>query len=129
MGLVWRAEMATGIRAVDLQHEELVAMINALAEAVAAAADPAALNALAQRLDAHIVFHFGTEENLMNTLPRDSEHVVVHRQQHRDFVAELARLRELGAFGDLLSYLENWIVAHIMKTDRALALQLRQGGR
>ena len=35
MGLVWRAEMATGIRAVDLQHEELVAMINALAEAVA----------------------------------------------------------------------------------------------
>ena len=129
MGLVWRAEMATGIRAVDLQHEELVAMINALAEAVAAAADPAALNALAQRLDAYIVFHFGTEENLMNTLPRDSEHVVVHRQQHRDFVAEQARLRELGAFGDLLSYLENWIVAHIMKTDRALALHLRQGGR
>ncbi|WP_371324270.1 bacteriohemerythrin [Dechloromonas sp. ZY10] len=129
MGLVWRAEMATGIRAVDLQHEELVAMINALAEAVVAQADSAALDALAQRLDAYIVFHFGTEENLMSTLPRGSEHVTLHRQQHREFVAELARLRQSGAFRELLSYLENWIVAHIMKTDRALALQLRQGGR
>lgn len=129
MGLVWRAEMETGIRAIDLQHEELVTMINALSEAVATTADQGTLDALAQQLDAYIVFHFGTEDNLMNNLPRGSEHVAVHRQQHRDFVAELARLRQSGGYRELLAYLENWIVAHIMKTDRGLALQLRQSGR
>lgn len=124
MGLVWRAEMATGIRAIDLQHEELLGMINALADAQALAADASVLADLAHRLDAYIVFHFGTEENLMRGLPRGSEHAAEHCRQHREFVAELGKLRNAGAYRDLQAYLENWIVAHIMRTDRALAQQL-----
>jgi len=123
MPLEWNQTLATGVRQIDLQHQELIGLINELE----AAQDqgPDAVAEVLPRLSAYVLFHFGTEESLMDGLPGRPAHVAKHQQEHRAFAAEVAALRagnpstaELAAFVD---YLKRWIVEHIMKTDQDLA--------
>lgn len=130
MRLVWSAELETGVRVIDRQHEELVAMLNELDEAYAAGSSPTVLDDVLKRLDAYIAFHFATEESLLAELPRNESHTVEHLHQHRAFIERVALLRERAladgqkTLGELVDYLNGWILEHILKTDRKLAALL-----
>jgi hemerythrin len=116
--------MATGVRQIDMQHQELITLINDLENAHAAGREAAALDEALPRLTAYVLFHFGTEETLMKNSGIASEHFALHKQQHRDFAAKVGALRsrpdaaaELPA---LIDYLKTWLVEHIMRSDREL---------
>lgn len=117
--------MATGHRQIDLQHQELIEIINALEAANAAGRFDQAVGEVLPQLVAYTLFHFGTEETLMGPL---GDHAAAHMAAHREFatrVKEMAERRlppeDLPA---LIKYLNDWLVAHIMGTDRELAGQL-----
>lgn len=125
MPLEWNQGLATGIRQIDLQHQELIGMINELDAAQREASQARALEDVLPRLSGYVLFHFGTEEAMMDGLPGRPVHVDKHVREHRLFADKVAALRgqepsaaELAAFVD---YLKAWIVEHIMKTDRELA--------
>jgi hemerythrin len=124
MQLTWTAEMATGVRQIDLQHQELIALINDLENAHAAGREAAALDEALPRLAAYVLFHFGTEESLMKNSGIASEHFALHKQQHRDFAAKVGALRSradsAAELPGLIDYLKTWLVAHIMRSDREL---------
>ena len=130
MRFVWSAELETGVRAIDLQHEELVGMLNELQDAHAAGSAQAVLNDVLRRLDAYITFHFATEESLMADLPPQVAHAEAHLQQHRLFIEQVTQLRQQAlnagpeTMGQLLDYLTGWLYEHILKTDRKLAALL-----
>jgi len=123
MPLEWNQGLATGVRQIDLQHQELIGLINELEAAQEAGAE--AVAEVLPRLSAYVLFHFGTEESMMEALPGRGVHVEKHLGEHRRFAEQVAAIRgsapsaaELAAF---VEYLKAWIVEHIMKTDQDLA--------
>ena len=64
MRIIWGPELQLGHRVIDSQHEELINLLNELNDAVAA--DHLILADVLRRLDAYVLFHFSTEESLMN---------------------------------------------------------------
>ncbi len=132
MRIRWTSDLATGIRTIDLQHEELIGILNELDTAHANGSELHVLEDVLQRLKAYTVFHFGTEEALMGNLPNGGAHSAEHCQQHRDFIEEISRMRiqslenPTGTMKSLLDYLNNWLYAHILKSDRILAALLSE---
>lgn len=125
MPIEWTQDLAVGIREIDLQHQELIGIINELEHAQQEPAQTRALEEVLPRLGSYVLFHFGTEEALLGQLPGHPPHAEKHLREHQLFAREVAALRErqpspaeLAAFVD---YLKRWIVKHIMKTDRELA--------
>lgn len=130
MRIRWSSDLETGVRAIDLQHEELIGMLNELDAAHVVGCAQAVLDDVLQRLGTYVIFHFGTEEALMAGLPSQAEHARQHRQEHAAFVARLDEIRAQD-HGDgqrtmeaLIDYLNAWLYQHILKSDRELAALL-----
>lgn len=122
MPLTWDDKFTTGVRQIDLQHLELIQLINELESAHAAGRRAEAIDEVLPRLGAYVLFHFGTEESLMPA--HASAHAEKHRQQHAKFAERVAELREGILDNDdleaLIIFLHRWLEQHIMKTDREL---------
>lgn len=132
MRIRWSSDLETGIRAIDLQHEELIGMLNELDAAYSGGCEQSVLDDVLQRLGAYAVFHFGTEESLMATLPRSEEHAEEHLRQHRSFIEKLSQMRAQSSqdgprtMGALIDFLNAWLYEHILKNDRKLGALLNQ---
>ena len=82
MRITWNTKLETGIRSIDLQHEELIGMLNELNTAYISGGDQSVLEDVLQRLGSYVTFHFATEESLMASL-REEQHTEEHRRQHK----------------------------------------------
>lgn len=126
MPLVWNDTLATGMRQIDLQHQELIDLVNALEAALTAGHRQEALEEALPKLHAYVLFHFGTEEAMLPMAA--ASHAEMHRRQHQEFSARVAAMRAVPVkdidWPELLDYLKRWLVEHIMKTDRDLARQI-----
>lgn len=134
MRINWSTQLQTGIRAIDLQHEELIEILNELDTACTETCSRVQLDDILSRLNTYIVFHFGTEETLMSDLKEGDAHVNNHLQQHRAFVDYITTMSntpqdEPGTLAKLLAYLQDWLVRHILQTDRTLAGLLAEAGK
>jgi len=115
----------------DLQHEELISIINELETAHESGRDKDVLDEVLPRLASYVLFHFGTEESMMQGSAGSTAHAQRHRDQHRDFMARVESIKvrrddDGRAVADLLDYIKRWLTAHIMKTDRELAGLIKQ---
>lgn len=132
MRIRWSSDLETGVRAIDLQHEELIGMLNELDAAHSGGCGQSVLDDVLQRLGTYVIFHFGTEESLMASLPRNEAHAKQHRQEHAAFIEKLSGIRaqaqDDGAqtMEALIDYLNEWLYQHILKSDRELAARLNQ---
>lgn len=133
--LFWTQELATGERSIDLQHQDLIDMINDLGRALADKAAPAALRGILQRLNQYVLFHFAHEEALMRSHRVAVAHMEQHMDSHADFASKVTNGMQvlddnaadsLQRCQGLLNYLVAWLTEHIMRTDKELALLLRQ---
>lgn len=130
MPIAWSSQLNTGIRQIDLQHEELVAMINAAESAHATGDENLALQEILPRLETYVLFHFATEESMLNN-GISSQHAIAHRNAHAEFRARLAAMKAdavnqtPGALVQLLEYLQTWLLNHIAITDKELARSIQ----
>ena len=130
MPIAWSSQLETGIRQIDLQHEELVAMINAAEAAHTKGDETRALEEILPQLAAYVLFHFATEEALLDNSV-SLQHASAHRNAHAEFRARLAAMKAdatngtPGALVQLLDYLQAWLLNHIMVTDKELALAIQ----
>lgn len=128
MKIMWSPAMETGIRQIDVQHQELVSMINEMDAAYENGQSTAVLDDILPRLTVYALFHFGEEEVLLAQVSEGTPFAEHHQQEHRSFVDEVQRLitsRPRQTDHDLAEvltlYLSDWLVLHITGTDRALA--------
>lgn len=130
MTIVWTVELETGLRQIDLQHQELVDLINEAASAHEQGRDKEMLDQILPKLSAYVIFHFSTEESLLSSAGVANLHAAAHREMHRDFTCQIQRLKQASTEGnrdalpELVEYLQRWLVNHIMVTDKELARQL-----
>lgn len=133
MKLRWTDDLATGVRQIDLQHQELIEIINDLEDGLEAGSELGTLNDGLLRLTSYVMFHFATEETLMRDKLRNKEHQDHHLNEHRAFTEKITRLKSEVMEGDaranladLVNFLKGWLVEHINKTDKALSLNLKR---
>lgn len=125
------AILNTGVRSVDVQHQELVLLIAQFESAHFAGENERALNDVLAQLKIYALFHFDEEERLMDTLVAETDSARTHVAQHRDFANQIERFAtERQQLGDaqvaatLVGYLRKWLLHHIATTDVALSRKL-----
>lgn len=131
--IVWQEAFATGVDEIDEQHQILVHTLN---EANARLADTSSiemLDSITRDLLSYALYHFETEERLMeeSAYPSErSEDADLHLQQHRAFSAKVVAIREEIKAGrriprdELLTFLNHWLINHILNTDKRLGAYL-----
>jgi hemerythrin-like metal-binding protein len=120
--LVWNDELVTGVTEIDEQHRNLVNSINEVNTRLSnTTINAEILEKITQDLLSYALYHFETEESLMkefNYAETQSEDSTIHQRQHRDFSTTVAG--KLISREDLLSFLNGWLVNHILNTDKKL---------
>jgi len=123
----WSAALATGHGEIDAQHRKLIDIANRLNEAMQRGGGRPAIGAALEELVRYTTFHFEFEEKLMKNAndPQAAQHRGEHRKLVGDVLAQKARFDRGDALSsELLSFLRDWLVNHIVKTDKVLARKL-----
>ncbi len=120
----------TGVPEIDEQHRILVHTLNEASEKLCGESAPEVLEAITQDLLGYALYHFETEELLMRDTgyeATDDADARRHLAEHRDFSTQVLAVRDRLKAGipipphELLVFLNNWLVNHIMHTDMRLA--------
>ncbi len=132
--IVLNQYLRTGNRYIDLQHQDLIDIINDFGEALARHASMSEVQTILVRLAQYVQFHFKHEEREIVRNSLDGVHAEAHSAQHREFERRVqTAIDTLGESGllttkdaqALLRYLESWLTSHIAHTDKQLASRLR----
>lgn len=120
----WSDAFCIGLPEIDAQHRELIETMNALWHSIVRNETAEKQLSLIDALERYTVAHFGAEETLMRITGYDQ--IGPHQQSHRQFVDIIQqKKREVGAGTplslDLLHFLRDWLVDHILRADRHYA--------
>ncbi len=125
----WNDSFDTGLPEIDEQHRRLVQLLNSLASHIAFGSGVPEVSVLLDELADYAVYHFETEESIWHAHFSGDPLEVAHLASHRSFVDTVAKLRHAGTIQSLdsvleaiLAFLTRWLAAHILESDRRLAL-------
>jgi hemerythrin-like metal-binding protein len=125
----WSELFETGLEEVDTQHQRLVELVNQLGQD-ADSASPEHIDQALQTLAEYTVYHFQCEEAIMAADQVAAAHGDRHRETHRRFIKQvgdwLARRKsgEPISLHQLLDFLANWLIFHILGDDQSLGRQV-----
>lgn len=125
-------EFTVYIRGIDLQHKQLVRVLNNLYQALVEGRAAHAYEAL-HFMREYAGFHFSTEERLFDRYgyPRADE----HRMQHAWFIKKVDDLnnvlKEAGPHAsiEMMAFLAEWVKNHILGADRDYGKWLVETGK
>ncbi|BAE51899.1 bacteriohemerythrin [Paramagnetospirillum magneticum] len=122
--LVWRDEYSVNIQRIDNHHRRLFEMSNRLIEAVRLSKGKAEIGEALDFLMGYAMYHFSEEEALLERYgyPEGAGHA----SRHRRLMAQARELEEHLASAaisadEVLTFLQDWIVNHILMEDRRYA--------
>jgi len=127
--ITWNDSFNIQVEVIDEQHRRLVELMNRL---IAFQEEETTDKDVAEVLGAmtnYLGYHFDTEEQLM--IDHGYPEIESHREEHQAFVTQtayfIATYREGGASlkKDILLFLKEWLVEHIVKTDGAFGDYLK----
>lgn len=132
--LCWQPEFATGIRIIDDQHRVLIALLNEIHMKINDRSASSELDLIVQGLINYAGYHFGTEERCAADAGYSEarpDEAAAHLAQHRAFAARVAQMKQQLGTGqrvsrvDLVAFLRDWLINHILNTDKELGDFLR----
>ncbi|HXZ01834.1 MAG TPA: bacteriohemerythrin [Stellaceae bacterium] len=121
--LEWGSSWLTGNAVIDADHKMLVQYVNELNQAMLEGKGRDIAAAVLAKLLQYTRDHFGREEIIwrqggLKTLPQ-------HQKTHGDLVIKVERFQrdfaagKIGLTTELMSFLREWLVNHVFKTDKA----------
>lgn len=129
--ILWDDNLVTGISIIDEQHQILVNIFNEANTKLDINNNAEFLEQITRDMLSYALYHFETEEALMQEYGYiDVENADIHIRQHRSFSAKVVEVRNdiksgvLISREDLLSFLNSWLINHILNTDKDLAVFL-----
>lgn len=135
--IAWQDSFSTGIADIDDQHRVLINTLNEANAKLRSATQVVEIDQLLKDLLAYALYHFETEEALMQAFDyvgNEAAAAEQHIRQHREFATTAARMREqFLATGDLdrnalLAFLNDWLTRHILGVDQHLGKYLLSKG-
>ncbi len=127
---LWRPDLATGIREIDRQHEELLANVCILRRA-ARGGDVGLAEGVLAYLERYAAEHFATEERAMWEAGYPG--LDAHWSLHLSFATELARRKaqyiaspaRVELLQELGRWMDAWLAEHLPGPDAEMARFLR----
>lgn len=125
----WSKDYEVGVEEIDEQHHILVNTLNEANQLLTKEYSLENLQNITKDLLSYALYHFETEEEMMIEHGYDTQkpdEYEKHMKQHRDFSAKVVEVRDSLKAGNLIeqekliSFLVNWLVNHINKTDKKL---------
>jgi len=122
----WYKRYSVNNDEIDKQHKALFDIFNRLYDSCVESADSIELKSLILELVSYADYHFSAEEQYM----RDTgyKNIDKHISEHRIFTETILQLHSDGYIKDyeqakeLLIFLRNWILNHIMVEDKKIAV-------
>ncbi|MBA2848788.1 hemerythrin family protein [Thermosulfuriphilus ammonigenes] len=127
----WNDAFSVGVKCIDDQHKQLVKIINCVQRVKNIEKDRkktiTVLNCLIRYTDTHFI----TEEKLMKEY--DYPEYKEHQEEHEKLLMDIFNIHSLYEKGDITSnclmvFLKDWLVCHILDTDRRCGLFLKAKG-
>jgi hemerythrin-like metal-binding protein len=127
--LLWTDALTVGHPDMDSQHRQLVALANALNEAMLQNSEEEVLRRQFAGLLSYTAMHFTSEERLMTETAYPA--AAQHRKDHERLLLDLYHMRgnyrpRAQEILQTLSVLQAWLKDHIDSADRKLAEYLLQ---
>ena len=122
-GIIWNDAYNIGNSEIDSQHKQLIAILNELYEAQSKGLGQIAITNTLSKLVDYTNYHF-TSEQQMHSLYKYPG-AAQQKAEHREFVFKLEALKRDSEKKDLLltlktlDFLKDWIITHILGTDKA----------
>lgn len=127
--LEWSESLAVGEASIDQQHKRLVELFNRLLNTLHANGSNQAIGDVLDDLVKYTQFHFAHEAELMEkyAYPERTDHLAKHDDLIRKVVVYRTRFEKGESVGgELTAFLRDWLINHILKTDRLLANHINQ---
>lgn len=128
----WTDDYSMKIPSIDAQHRKLVAMLNELYAGMMSNASQEAAAATLQGLTDYTVTHFAYEEKLFaeHGFPETDAHVQEHKALV-NAVLDFKRKFEAGEASinmELMNFLKDWLIKHILGSDKRYSRFLIEKG-
>ena len=126
---VWSELFETGVSEIDQQHRRLVELVNQLGRDVDSAKQEH-LDQTLQALAEYTVYHFQSEEGIMAAHHVAATHADHHKETHQRFIRQVTQWltrrknNETISLHQLLEFLSNWLIFHILGDDQSLGRQV-----
>jgi hemerythrin len=126
----WMDTYTVSVPQFDAQHKQLFALINRLHDAMAKGH---ANDVMAKTLDELILYtksHFQAEEKLLES--KGYPDLAAHKAQHEKFTSQVVQFQEDFISGkltvtiQLMNFLRDWLIHHILETDKQYGEFLKQ---
>lgn len=131
--LEWSEKLVLGIPSIDAQHKQLVEMMNELYAGFEAGKGREVVGPILDRLINYTATHFKHEEDFFDqTGYAETKH---HKKEHENLVkrvlevqAQFKANKESILTQDLMAFLRNWLVDHILGSDKRYVAHLVKHG-
>ncbi len=123
--VAWSEDLCVGIQQVDDEHQQLVATLNQLDEAMKSGKGTRVMSEILNQMVQYTQIHFESEEKLM--VECDYPKISLHQAQHRQLEGKLIKFQvKFEKSGqriskDMMVFLTNWLTKHILVDDNAFA--------
>ncbi len=132
MLIVWDSLFETGIEVIDIQHKRLVRIINEVYDSFSRKGTVENLTVVLDELIDYTHTHFATEEKFFKKFGYDlsDEHIAEHLNftlKVEDFISKVkTRTATLGY--EVINFLKEWLINHILDSDKKYVLLFKQNG-
>jgi len=122
MAIEWKKEYLLGIKKIDEQHKNLFEIMNKIYFIINEKKDLTEIEYLLLKLEDYAKEHFSLEEKYFEEF--DFELKEHHIKFHREFKEKIIELElknkedKVQACFDLIDYLENWFLMHVLHEDK-----------
>ena len=128
----WSPDYSVNIQAIDKQHRELLNILNRLFITITRREGDKAIAGMLDVLMEYTKMHFLHEERLMQKAKYAD--IEAHKLEHRKLIEQLDQLRrkhlleEKPIYSEMLGFLENWLMDHLIGVDTQYSLALQKAG-
>lgn len=120
--IVWNDGMSVGIDVIDEDHKQIIAILAKLTASRCKNITNKVIEDVFSELEAYVKLHFNREERLLEKV--NYKDLVKHKASHQKFIKKLPVLKEQWltegngiCCEKILSFLNDWLVDHILKED------------
>ena len=130
--LTWTDQLSVKVADIDNQHKKLIDLINNLHDAMKQGKARDLMGKVLNELIDYTVYHFGKEE--MYQVQYQYPDYAAHKAEHDKFVAKALELKKQFESGkttismEVLSFLQDWVRNHILKTDKQYSAHFNEKG-
>lgn len=134
MFIQWNDNYSVGVAQLDEQHQQLIGMLNQLYEEIGPEIKIDKVWPLLDSFNRYADSHFSFEERLAREYALPQNFYVDHRAEHEGYRERLGQLQHDFNQGNrhapiqLMSFLSNWWLSHILVSDMELGHLLNEYG-